>query len=178
MKHAEAQMLLQNSAWKIRKADHGHSKMGNGADRSCWYHHLQRIYWGEHHRPYICNTHPYKKPHFCNIAEKFDHDLDHQPILLQCTLLTVNNPPNSRLSLRKMDVFLLKKTLTEELAHNQPSTSINTDKLDKEIYSLISAINKAILAAIPRARLCPKSILRLDENCKKFQMKARRLEKM
>ena len=47
----------------------------------------------------------------CQIAESFDHDSDHQPILSRWTLQTINKPIDSRRLLAKMDNALLIKIL-------------------------------------------------------------------
>ncbi len=49
----------------------------------------------------------------CGIEDKFDHNSDHQPILSQWMLQTVDSPLSSRLLLSKMDVPKLKKALLE-----------------------------------------------------------------
>lgn len=52
----------------------------------------------------------------CKIAEDFDHDSDHQPILSERTLQMIDKPADSRCLLAKMDDVLLIKTLQEKLA--------------------------------------------------------------
>ena len=114
----------------------------------------------------------------CGIEDKFDHDSDHQPILSQWMLQTVDSPLSSRLLLSKMDVPKLKKALLEELVKDPPRHSQTANELDAQVYSLIGAIETAIAQAIPKARLSPKSVPGFDEECKEMQMKARRLKKI
>ena len=115
---------------------------------------------------------------FCGIEDKFDHHSDHQPILSQWMLQTVDSPLSSRLLLSKMDVPKLKKALLEELVKDPPRHSQTANELDAQVYSLIGAIETAIAQAIPKARLSPKSVPGFDEECKETQMKARRLKKI
>ena len=91
---------------------------------------------------------------------------------------TVDNPLSSRLLLSKMDIPALKKTLTEELAKDLPSSSTTPNELDIKVHFLINAIDMAMTLVIPKARLSPKSVPGFDEECKKMQMKARRLKKI
>ncbi len=114
----------------------------------------------------------------CGIEDKFDHDSDHQPILSQWMLQTVDSPLSSRLLLSKMYVPKLKKTLLEELVNDPPCHFQTANELDAQMYSLIGKIETAIALAIPKARLLPKSVPGFDEECKETQMKARRLKKM
>ena len=113
----------------------------------------------------------------CGIAEEFDHDSDHQPILSKWILETVDKPLDVRRLLTRIDGTLLIETLQKSLALI-PSTPSNTAKeLDKKTISLIEAIDTAMEASIPKARLCPKSVPGFDENCKDAQMRAKRLKK-
>ncbi len=62
----------------------------------------------------------------CGIEDIFDHDSDHQPILSQPMLQSVDSPLSSRLLLSKMDVPKLKNTLLEELVKVPPCHSLNS----------------------------------------------------
>ncbi len=114
----------------------------------------------------------------CGIEDKFDHDSDHQPSILQWMLQTVDSPLSSRFLLSKMDVPKLKKTPLEKLVKDPPRHSQTANELDSQGHSLISAINTAIALPIPKTRPSPKSIRGFDEECKETQMKARRLKKI
>ena len=65
----------------------------------------------------------------------------------------------------------------EELAKDSPSSSTIPNELDIKVHSLINAINMAMAPAILKARLSPKSVPRFDEECKKMQIKAKKLKK-
>ena len=114
----------------------------------------------------------------CGIAEKFDHDSDHQPILSQWTLQTVDKPQDCRRLLSKMDNTVMIKTLQGGLANISLSSSKIPGELDKKVISLVNAIDKAIDVSTPRARLCLRSVPGFDKECKNAQMKARRLKKI
>ncbi len=114
----------------------------------------------------------------CGVEDEFDHHSDHQPILSQWMLQTVDSLSSSCLLLSKMDVPKLKKALLEELVKDPPCHSQTANELDAQVYSLIGAIETAIAQAIPKARLLPKSVPRFDEECKEIQMKAKRLKKI
>ena len=114
----------------------------------------------------------------CGIAEEFDHDSDHLPILSQWTLQTVDKPQDSRRLLSKMDNTAMLKTLKDGLANISLASSKTTDELDEKVISLVNAIDKAIDVSTPRARLCPRSVPGFDEECKGAQMRARRLKKI
>ncbi len=75
-----------------------------------------------------------------------------------------------------MDILVLTKMLTEELAKDPPCTSITPDELDIKVHSLVSVINTAMILAIPKAKLSSKSVSGFDEGCKEIQIKARRLK--
>ena len=77
-----------------------------------------------------------------------------------------------------MDITALKKALIEELTKDLSCTSITPNELDIKVYFLINAIDIAIILAISKARLCPKSVPGFDEECKKIQIKAKRLKKI
>ena len=98
----------------------------------------------------------------CGIEDKFDHDLDRQPILSQWILQTVDSPLSSRFLLCIMDVPNLKKALLEDLVKDSPRHAQTANKLDAQVYSLIGAIGIAIALAIPKARLLPKFVLGFD----------------
>lgn len=115
---------------------------------------------------------------FCGIAEEFDYDSDHQSILLQWTLQTIDKPQDSRRLLSKIDNSAIIKTLKGGLANISLFSSKILDKLDEKLISLINTINKAIDASTPRARLCPRSVPGLNKKCKDAQMRARRLKKI
>ena len=112
------------------------------------------------------------------MENKFDDNSDHQPILSQCMLQTIDSPLNSRLFFSKIDVIKLKKALLEELIKDSPCHSQTANKLDTQICPLIGAIETAIALAIPKVRLSPKSVLQFDEQCKKTQIKTRKLKKI
>lgn len=114
----------------------------------------------------------------CSIAGDFDHDSDHQPILSKWTMRTVNNLLSLQLLVSKINIPTLKKTLAEELTKDLSCTSTTASKLDIKIYSLINVIDIAMTFAIPKARLSPKLVPRFDKECKKIQMKAKRLKKI
>ena len=113
-----------------------------------------------------------------DIAEDFDHDLDHQPILFKWITYTVNNPLSLQLLLSKIDIPALKKVLKEELAKDLLYTSTTPNELDIKVHSLINAINIAMTFAIPKVRLSPKSIPGFDEECKMIQIKANKLKRI
>ena len=114
----------------------------------------------------------------CKIAEDFDHDSDHQPILSEWTLQMIDKPADSRRLLAKMDCVLLIKTLQENLASISPLSSKTAKELDEKVISLVEAIDTAMDASIPRSKLCARSIPGFDEDCKDAQMRARRLKKI
>ena len=89
---------------------------------------------------------------------------------------TINNPLSSWLLLSKIDIPVLKKTLSEKLAKDSPSSSRTSNRLNIKVHFRINAIDMAMTLAILKARLSPKSIPGFDEECKKMQMKARRLK--
>lgn len=113
----------------------------------------------------------------CKIAEEFDHDSDHQPILSEWTLQMIDKPVDSRRLLAKMDLALLIKTLQQNLANIPNLPSRTTEELDEKVISLVKFIDIAMDISIPKARLCPKSIPGCDEECKDAQMRARKLKK-
>ncbi len=90
----------------------------------------------------------------------------------------INKPPDPRYLLAKMYVILLIKTLQYNLASILCLLSKAPEKLDEKVIFLIKAIDIAIDASIFKVKLCPKSILRFDKNCKNVQIKARRLKKV
>lgn len=114
---------------------------------------------------------------YCKIAEEFDHDSDHQPILSKWTLQMINKPVDSRRLLAKMDLALLIETLQQNLVNISYLPSRTAKELDEKVLSLVKAIDTAMDTSIPKARLCPKSIPGFDEECKDAQMRARRLKK-
>lgn len=75
-----------------------------------------------------------------------------------------------------MNILTLKKRFIKELAKDPPCISIMPDELDIKIYSLISAINIAMTLAILKAKLSLKSVPEYDKECKKIQIKARKLK--
>ncbi len=93
-------------------------------------------------------------------------------------LQTVDSLPSSRLLLSKMDVPKLKKTLLEKLVKDFLRHSLTANELDARMYSLIDEIETAIAQAISKARPSLKSVSGFDEECKKTQMKVRRLKKI
>ena len=114
----------------------------------------------------------------CDIAEDFNHNSDHQPILSKWTMQTIDNPLIPRFLLSKIDIPLIKRKLKEELTKNLPSPCTTAEQLDVQVDSLISAINTAMNLAISKAKVSPKSVPGFDEKCKEVQMKARRLKKI
>ena len=70
------------------------------------------------------------------------------------------------------------KTLQDCLANSSLSLSKTPGKLDKTVIFLVNNIDKAIDILIPRARLCLRSVPKFDEECKKAQMRARKLKKI
>ena len=114
----------------------------------------------------------------CDIAEDFDYDSDHQPILSKWTMRTIDNPPIPRFLLSKIDIPLIKKKLKKELAKNPLSLCTTVEELNVQVDSLINTINTTINLAIPKAKVSPKLVPGFDEKCKKVQMKARRLKKI
>lgn len=103
---------------------------------------------------------------FCNIKEKFNHDLDHQLILSWQTLQIVDNSCSSRLLLSKMYVLKLKKVFVEQLVNNLPRPSQTTNNFNVNVYFVILTINSAITMSIFKARFSSKSILGFNEECK------------
>ena len=103
---------------------------------------------------------------YCKIAEDFDHDSDHQPILSKWTLEIIDKPPDPRRLSAKMDAVLLIKTLQQNLVSISRLPSKTPKELDEKVIFLVKAIDIAMDASIPRAKLCPKSIPGFDENCK------------
>lgn len=91
---------------------------------------------------------------------------------------TVDNPLCSRLFLSEMDISAFKKTLVDKLAKDLFYTFITPNELDIKVHSLINAINIAMTLAISKARLSLKLVPGFDEECKKIQMKARKLKKI
>lgn len=68
--------------------------------------------------------------------------------------------------------------LTKKLAKDPPYAFTMPNKLDIKIHSLISAIDTAMTLAIFKAKLSSKSVPRFDEECKKIQIKAKKLKKI
>ncbi len=115
---------------------------------------------------------------YCKIAEVFDHDSDHQPILSEWTLQMIDKPIDSRRLLAKMDLALLIKTLQQSLVNLPHLPSRTAKELDEKVLPLVKAIDTEMDISIPKAKLCPKSIPGFDEKCKDAQMRARRLKKI
>lgn len=92
-------------------------------------------------------------------------------------MYTINNLLSSQLFLSKIDISILKKTLTKKLAKDPPYTFTMPNKLDIKVHSLINTINIAIILTISKARLSLKSVSRFDKECKKIQIKAKKLKK-
>ncbi len=113
-----------------------------------------------------------------DIVGDFDHDSDHSPISSKWAIRTIDNPLSLRFFLSKMDIPTLTKTLTENLAKDLLCTSTTLDELEIKICSLIGDIDTAMTLAILKARLSSKSVSGFYEECKKIQMKARRLKKI
>ena len=90
----------------------------------------------------------------------------------------IDKPADFRHLLAKMDCVLLIKTLQENLTSISLLSSKTAKKLDEKVIFLVEAIDIAIDAPIPRSKLCTRSILRFDEDCKDAQMKAKRLKKI
>ena len=114
----------------------------------------------------------------CSIAEKFDYNFDYPPILSQWTLQTIDKPQDCQRLLSKMDNTAMIKTLQAVLANISLSLSKTPGELDKKVIFLVNAIDKAIDASTPRARLCLSSVPRFDKKCKDAQIKIRRLKKI
>ena len=70
------------------------------------------------------------------------------------------------------------KTLQDGLANILLFLSKRPNKLDEKVIFLVNAIDKAIDASTPRARLCLRSVPGFDKKCKDAQMKAKRLKKI
>ncbi len=75
-----------------------------------------------------------------------------------------------------MDNTAMIKTLKDDLANISLASSKTTDELDEKVISLVNAIDKAIDASTPKARLRPRSVPGFDKKCKGAQMRARRLK--
>ncbi len=90
---------------------------------------------------------------YCKIEEEFDHDSDHQPILLEWTLQMIDKLTDSRRLLAKMNLALLIKTLQQNLV-NIPHLLYRTAKeLDEKVLSLVKAIDTAMDISIQKPRL-------------------------
>lgn len=89
----------------------------------------------------------------------------------------INQPFNLRYPLAKIDIILLIKTLQHNLASISYLLLKTLEGLDKKITSSVKTINITIDAFIFKAKLCPKSILRIDKNYKNAQIKAKKLKK-
>lgn len=83
-------------------------------------------------------------------------------------MYTIDNLLNSQYLLSKIDISVLNKMPTKELAKDPLCTSIISNKLDMKAHSLINAIDIAMSLAIPKAKLSSKSVLGFDEECKKM----------
>lgn len=114
----------------------------------------------------------------CKIIEDLDHNLDHQPILSKWPLQMIDKPADFKRLLAKIDSVLLIKTLQEKLASLLPLSLKTAKELDKKVVFLVKAIDIAMDAFISIAKLCARSILRFDEDCKDAQMRTRRLKKI
>lgn len=90
----------------------------------------------------------------------------------------IDKPVDSKRLLAKIDLDLLIETLQQNLANIPHLPSRTAKKLDEKVLFLVKAIDIATDISIPKARLCPKSIPRFDEECKDAQIIARRLKKI
>lgn len=72
----------------------------------------------------------------------------------------------------------LMETLQKSLAKISLTSSKTAKELDEKVISLVEAIEIAMDAFIPKARLCPRSVPGFDKDCKDAQMRARRLKKI
>ncbi len=88
----------------------------------------------------------------------------------------IYKPIESWRLIAKMDITLHIKTLQQNLVNIPNLPSRTAKELDEKVLSLVKAIDTAMDISIPKARLCPKSILGFDEECKDAQMRARRLK--
>lgn len=85
---------------------------------------------------------------------------------------------DSRRLLAKTDSISLIETLQKSLAKISLTSSKTAKELDEKVISLVEAIDIAMDAYIPKARLCPRSVPAFDKDCKDAQMRARRPKKI
>lgn len=90
----------------------------------------------------------------------------------------IDKPADSRRLLAKMDGVLLIKILQENLTSILLSLLKTVKELDEKIISLVEAIDITIDASISRSKLCARSILGFDKDCKDAQMRAKKLKKL
>lgn len=90
----------------------------------------------------------------------------------------IDKPPDSRRLLAKKDDILLIKILQENLANISLLSSKIAKELDVKEISLVKAIDIAIDTSISKAKLCIRSILGFDKDCKDAHMRIKKLKKI
>ena len=92
-------------------------------------------------------------------------------------------PPNTITPLedkryfKKMDIKKLTAALLNELTDSVRTAPRSTQELHQQVGVLITALTKAIEVSTPILQVSPRSVSGFDEECKKAQMRARRLKK-
>ncbi len=113
----------------------------------------------------------------CKISSDSEYGSDHRPILSSFNLETIEQVVEPRRRFKEANVKVLCEVMLIDSAgiSDLPPQSIND--IDKFFETLVSAINKSIIASTPLRRNTARSKSGFNAECKAAQMQARHLRK-
>ena len=111
----------------------------------------------------------------CKIDKKLDYQSDHLPIATSLICQAPKAPETTRRLFKKTD----RKQFTRVLANNLPCvTQIPTEgKLDETVEAVIQALQLAVEASTPEAKICPRSIPVFTDECRDAIQEVKRAQR-